>query len=110
MSRVNKADDTARILLWALMALFLVMAVLGVLLFFTMEWTGFGMMGMGFGALGLLMAVPAFVLVLFLLVVLGAFDRTYGTRSSAMEVLQLRLARGEISPEEYASLRGELRR
>ncbi len=110
MSRVSEANDTARILLWALLALFLVMAVLGVTLFFTMEWTGFGMMGMGFGAVGLVMAIPAFVLVLFLLVVLGAFDRTYGAHSSAMEVLQLRLARGEISPEEYVSLRRELRR
>ncbi len=81
MSRVSEANDTARILLWALMALFLVMAVLGVILFFTMGWTGFGMMGMGFGALGLVMAVPAFVLVLFLLVVLGAFDRTDTTRN-----------------------------
>ncbi len=110
MSRVSEADDTARILLWALMALFLVMVVLGVLLFFTMEWTGFGMMGMGFGAWGLVMAIPAIVFVLILLVVLGAFDRTTGTHSSAMEVLQLRLARGEISPEEYVTLRGDLRR
>ncbi len=81
MSRVSEADDTAGILLWALVALFLVMTVLGVILSFTMGWTGFGMMGMGFGALGLVMAVPAFVLVLILLVVLGAFDRTDTTRN-----------------------------
>ena len=100
----------ARILLWALLALFLVMAVLGVTLFFTMEWAGFGMMGMGFGAVGLVMAIPAFVLVLILLAVLGTIDRTYETHGSAMETLQLRLARREISLKEYELLQGELRR
>ena len=110
MSRVSEADDTARILLWTLMALFLVMAVLGVILSFTMGWAGFGMMSTGFGTWGFVMAISAIVLVLFLLVVLGAFDRTHGTQSSAMETLQLRLAQGEISPKEYVSLRGELRR
>ena len=81
MSHVSEADDRAGILLWALVALFLVVTVLGVILSFTMGWTGFGMMGMGFGAVGLVMAVPAIVLVLILLVVLGAFNRTDTTRN-----------------------------
>ena len=99
MSRVSEADEAPRILLWVSVALFLVMAVLGVILSFTMGWAGFGMMSMGFGAAGLVMAIPAIFIVLILLVVLGAFDRTYGTQSSAMETLQLRLTRGEISLE-----------
>jgi len=110
VTRVSEADDAARILLWVLVALFLVMAVLGAMLFFTMGSTGFGMMGMGFGAVGLFMSIPAIVLVLVLLVVLGAFDRTYGTQNSSMESLQLRLARGEISPEEYEALKRALQR
>ncbi len=75
---------------------------------FAMGWTGFGMMG--FGGMGFLMAIPAIVLVLILLAILGAFDRTYPARDRAMEALELRLARGEISPEEYRSLRDELLR
>ena len=110
MSRVSEADDTGLILVWVLVALFLALAILGVILSFAMGWIGFGMMGMGFGAVGFVMAIPAIVLVLILLVVLGAFDRTYETQSSAMEALKLRLARGEIPPEEYEALRKELRR
>ncbi|MEE9181049.1 MAG: hypothetical protein V3U33_00560 [candidate division NC10 bacterium] len=67
-------------------------------------------MGKGFDTVGFVKAIPAIVLTLILLAVQGTFDRGYGTHSSAIEVLQLRLARGEISPQEYGSLRGELRR
>ncbi len=110
MSRTSGTADAARLLVWVLVALILALAVLGVIMSFAMGWTGFGMMGMGFGGMGLVMAIPAIVLVLILLVVLGAFDRTYETQGSAMETLQLRLARGEIPPEEYEALRKELLR
>jgi uncharacterized membrane protein len=91
-------------------ALILAVAVLGVIVSFAMGGMGSGMMGMGFGGMGLVMAIPAIVLVLVLLVVLGAFDRTFETRSYAVETLRLRLARGEIPPEEYEALREELLR
>ncbi len=73
-----------------------------------MGWTGFGMMGMGSGWMGLIMAVPAIVIVLIILVVLGAFDTTYSSRNLAVETLDLRLARGEISLEDYSKLKEEL--
>ncbi|MFQ6012178.1 MAG: SHOCT domain-containing protein [Thermoplasmata archaeon] len=110
MSRPSEAGEAARILVWVLVALILALAVLGVIMSFAMGWTGFGMMGMGFGSMGFVMAIPAIVLVLILLVVLGAFDRTYEAQSAALEVLQLRLARGEISLEEYETLRTKLLR
>ncbi len=112
MSR-NEATDAARILLWLLVALILAFAVLGIVMSFAMGWTGWtghGMMGFGFGGMGFLMAIPVIAIVLILLVVLGTFDRTYPPRSSAMEVLRLRLARGEITLEEYTRLEEELRR
>lgn len=108
MRRYGGTNEAARLLIWVLVALILALAVLGVVLSFAMGWTGPGMMGMGFGGMGWVMAIPAIVLVLILLVVLGAFDRTYETRSSAMETLQLRLARGEIRPEEYEVLKEQL--
>ncbi|MFQ5838615.1 MAG: hypothetical protein ACE5HJ_07510 [Thermoplasmata archaeon] len=108
MSSRSDVGEVARILLWLLVALILAFAVLGVIMSFGMGWTGYGMMGMGFGWMGFLMAIPAIVLVLILLAVLGAFDRTYPSRSTALETLELRLARGEIDLEEFKRLREEL--
>ncbi len=68
------------------------------------------MIGMGAGGMGLIMAIPAIIIVLILLVVVGAFDKTYTQSNTALETLQLRLARGEITPEEYSSLREQLMR
>ncbi|MFQ5908246.1 MAG: hypothetical protein ACE5JE_05415 [Thermoplasmata archaeon] len=110
MRRTTGTAESARLLRWVVVALILAVAVLGVIVSFAMGGTGFGMMGMGFGGMGLVMAIPAIVLVLVLLVVLGAFDRTFETRSSAIETLRLRLARGEILPEEYEALKEELLR
>ncbi|MFQ5987180.1 MAG: hypothetical protein ACE5KQ_07465 [Thermoplasmata archaeon] len=110
MSRGRETGDAARLLVWVLLALVLALAVLGVVVSFAMGWMGFGMMGMGFGGMGLVMAIPAIVLVLILLVVLGVFDRTYETKNPALQTLRLRLARGEIPPEEYETLRRQLLR
>ncbi len=109
MSDRGEASEVTRVLLWLLVALILAFAILGVVMSFGMGW-GYGMMGMGFGWMGLLMAIPAIVLVLILLVVLGAFDRTYPSRDRALESLDIRLAKGEVSLEEYKRLKEELRR
>ncbi|MEE9236827.1 MAG: SHOCT domain-containing protein [Thermoplasmata archaeon] len=108
MNSRSGAGEAARILLWLLVALVLAFVVLGVVMSFGMGWMGPGMMGIGFGWMGFFMAIPAIVLVLILLAVLGTFDRTYPPRSAPLETLELRLARGEISLEEYKGLREEL--
>jgi uncharacterized membrane protein len=110
MSGRSELGEVARVLLWLLIALILAFAVLGVVMSLTMGWVGPGMMGFGFGGFGFLIAIPAIVLVLILLAVLGAFDRTYPSSRTALEALELRLARGEISMEEYRKLREELER
>ncbi len=108
MNSRSGAGEAARILLWLLVALILAFVVLGVVMSFGLGWMGSGMMGIGFGWMGFFMAIPAIVLVLILLAVLGTFDRTYPPRSAPFETLELRLARGEISLEEYKRLREEL--
>jgi putative membrane protein len=110
MSGRSEAGEIARVLLWLLIALILAFAVLGVVMSLTMGWMGPGMMGFGFGWMGFVMAIPAIILVLILLAVLGTFDRTYTSKGAALEALELRLARGEISLEEYRKLREELLR
>lgn len=110
MGRRDASGDAGRVALWVLVALILAFAVLGVILSFAMGWTDYGMMGLGFGWMGLFMAVPAIVLVLILLVVVGALDRGGPQYDVPLETLNLRLARGEITLEEYHALRTELRR
>ncbi len=106
----QERTDAARITLWLLLALVLAFAILGVVMAFAMGWTGVGMMGMGFAGMGVFMAIPAIVLVLILLAVLGAFDKAPLAHDPALEALNLRLARGEIGVEEYTALRRTLRR
>lgn len=105
---MRDTGDPSRVLLWLLVALILAFAILGVIMSFALGWRGFGMMGMGFGWMGFVMAIPVLVLVLILLAVLGTFDRTYDTKKTALETLGLRLARGEIPIEEYERVKGEL--
>lgn len=109
----NDGREAARTLLWVVVALIVAFGVLGVIMSFAMGTWGYsmgGMMGIGVGWWGLMMVVPALVLVLILLAVLGVFDRSYEPSQGAREVLDLRLARGEISLEEYRRLREEVRR
>lgn len=106
----SDGGEVARVLLWLLIALILAFAVLGVVMSLTMGWVHPGIMGAGFGWMGFIVAIPAIILVLILLAVLGAFDRTYTSKSAALEALELRLARGEISVEEFNRLREELLR
>lgn len=76
---------------------------------------GYGMMGWGWGWGVLMMIVPALLLVLFLLAVLSVLAPRAATApfvppptSSAVEVLNVRYARGEISREEYLRMRADL--
>lgn len=113
MGARSEIVEVGRILLWLLVALILAFAVLGVVMAFAMGvwgWGMGGMMGWGMGWWGLLMVVPALVLILILLVVLGALGGPTGPGDGAREALDLRLARGEITVEEHRRLREELRR
>lgn len=72
---------------------------------------GTGMMGVGMGWGGLFMIVPALVLIFILLAALGTFTPSpaYGRPAwSALENLNVRYARGEISREEYLRMRADL--
>ncbi len=106
----SDSNEPSRILLWLLVALILAFAILAVILSLATGWTGTGMMGMGVGWMAVFMAIPAIVIVLILLAVLGFFDRTYPAGSVALDTLELRLARGEITPEEFRSLKEQLTR
>ncbi len=110
MSDGEGAGEAARILIWLVVALVLAFTTLGIVMAFGMGWMGHGMMGIGFGGMGILLAVPAIVIVVVLLLVLGAFDKTYPRRDTALETLDLRLAKGEIDLEEYRELKEQLRR
>jgi putative membrane protein len=78
--------------------------------FFAPYGGGYGMMvgGMGWGVL--FMVVPAVFLVVLLLAALGAFPpgRVTVPRSSALETLDVRYARGELTREDYLRMRAEL--
>lgn len=80
--------------------------------------SSFGMMGVGWGWGAVMMAVPAILLILVLLAALGAFTPSptyvppaYGPPPSpALETLNQRYARGEISPADYERMRADLER
>ncbi len=71
---------------------------------------GYGMMGGGMGwGIAVFMVVPALLLVLVLLAALGALNERPPYRApTALETLDARYARGEISQEEYARMRNDL--
>lgn len=60
--------------------------------------------GMGYGLFGGLMMVLFWVILIGLIVIAVRWwmEQGSGKRSSALEILQERLARGEIDPKEYA--------
>ncbi|SPH24691.1 hypothetical protein DEA8626_03727 [Defluviimonas aquaemixtae] len=60
--------------------------------------------GMGYGLFGGLMMVLFWVILLALVVIAVRWwmDQGAGKRSSALDILQERLAKGEIDPKEYA--------
>jgi len=80
----------------------------------------FGMMGSGsWGWAMLMMAVPAIVLIAVLILILGAlrlpsqgpiYPGPMPPPPSALDALDHRYARGELSREEYLRMRGDLTR
>ncbi len=80
----------------------------------------FGMMGNGNWGWGiLLMVVPASILIVFLLALLGGFREPTPaviypayppSHANALDVLEQRYARGEMSREDYLRIRGDLAR
>jgi len=78
----------------------------------------YGMMGSGAWGWGFLMlGIPAIILLVILLAVLGAyreptvFHPAYVLQSAnALDALELRYARGELSRDDYLRIRGDLTR
>jgi len=71
---------------------------------------GFGMMGFGMGWGFVFMAIPAVILILILIAALGGFtpSHAYVPASPALETLNVRYARGELTRDEYLRMRAEL--
>lgn len=99
-------------LVWLALALVLSVGLMAVFAAFWMPFGGgTGMMsgGMGWGVL--FMVVPAAFVILLLLAALGAFTPTttyVAPATPALEILNLRYARGELTREEYQRIRAEL--
>ncbi len=78
----------------------------------------YGMMGNGGWGWGILMmVVPAFILIVILLALLGGFREPtpaviypsyVPSHANALDVLEQRYARGELSREDYLRIRGDL--
>ncbi len=103
---------------WLILTIVLIVGLMALFAALAPPWgTGYGMMGWGWGWGVLMMVVPLVLVVLILLVALGAFAPRTAARaylppvsppSSAMEILNARYARGEISREEYLRARTDL--
>jgi putative membrane protein len=101
-------------LLWLAAALALAVGLMALFAAFAAPYDGgFGMMGWGMSWGVLFMAIPAVFLILVLLAALGAFTPSpayVAPPSSALETLNVRYARGEISRDEYLQMRADLER
>jgi len=111
--------------LWPALAILLVVGVLAFLAVIMSPYGGgyYGMMGGGWGwgiAMSAMMLVPLVVLVLLVLVFAGALSPreaplvhvpatpTPMPAESALEILNARYARGEISQDEYLRIKSDL--
>lgn len=73
-----------------------------------MDGFGMGMMGFGMLVFWVLVVVGIVLLVRWLADETRRKDSPFARRDRAVEIARERLARGEISPEEYETLRGHL--
>ena len=103
--------------LWLVFAIVLAVGLMAVFAAtFTPDGTSFGMMGGGWGWGAMFMVVPAVFLILVLLAALGAFSPSQPyvppayvpPPMPAIEALNARYARGEISREEYLRMRADI--
>lgn len=107
-------------LTWLGIALVVAVGLMAVLGGLTMSTSGgyYGMMGGGsWGWAVLMMGVPAVILILVLLAALGGLSepRPYAAPfapvpTSALQVLDERYARGELTREQYVQMQGDLDR
>jgi putative membrane protein len=115
------ANERLSPLAWLGIALVLGVVLMGVFAALSMSTTGgsYGMMGGGMWGWGaIFMIVPAVILVLVLIIALGGLSErvTYpmpvavpaASPASALEILEARYARGELSREEYLRTRSDL--
>jgi len=116
-SEVETLDHRARNpLLWLAFAVVLAVGLIPVFAAALMPYgTSYGMMGVGMGWSAIFMIVPAVLLILVLLAALGAgapsqayVPAAFAPAPSAIETLNTRYARGEISREEYLRSRADL--
>lgn len=105
--------------LWLVFAIILAVGLVAVFAAAFMPYgSSFGMMGVGWGWGAVMMIIPALLLILVLLAALGAFTPSPAyvppayapPPSSALETLNARYARGEISREDYERVRADLER
>ncbi len=108
--------------LWPMLAILVVVGVVALLAVVMSPYGGghYGMMGGGWGwgiAMIAMMLVPLVALLLFVLVFTGAFSPgemplayvpATMPAGSALEILNARYARGEISQEEYLRIKSDL--
>ena len=103
--------------LWLVFAIILAVGLMAVFVAaFVPNGTGYGMMGFGTGWSMAFMIVPAVFLILVLLAALGGFTPSQAQLPPAyppmpppaIDVLNARYARGEVSRDEYLRLRADL--
>ena len=111
-------NTTSRTLVW-LLAAFVVsvaaIAIIGALAFQGGDYDGYGMMGGGWGWGMAFMVVPGIIFVLILVVILGGLDERpscvypmYTPPQTPLDILNQRLARGEIGQDEYQRIKNQL--
>lgn len=106
---------------WVVLSIVLGFGVVALIAAATVPSSGYyGMMGNGTWGWGILMmAVPAFILIVILLALLGGFREPTPavvypayppSHANALDLLEQRYARGELSREDYLRIRGDLAR
>lgn len=104
---------------WVILAIVLGFGVIALIAAATVPSSGYyGMMGNGTWGWGILMmAVPAFILIVILVALLSGFREPspaviypsfVPSHANALDVLEQRYARGELSREDYLRIRGDL--
>ena len=106
-------------LIWLAIALIVAIGLMEAFGFLSVMNTGgyYGMMGGGMGWGILFMGLPAIILIVVLIVAVGGLDKRtvrtpypVGQSMHALEILDQRYARSEVSREDYTRIRTDLMR